>query len=253
MHSLEASRGMGIVMEAEGASIIEAAEREWKRHLFVETRDARVAEQLEIKSGPEVAELARTAEQCKTYLDGGQELLDSLPSYIQYQYARDFATADADFFNGRVAQTTKNRATCWSNWCSYVRPLGVDPYLQGESYQRRARTLTGFAARIRNGGYCTGRKVKGDTVSTALSAVGQEIHLVCGVNPVKAQGSDKFVPRVAQTLDGMRKEDGPVLKKLPVEVDVVEYLVKMAMLPGAMDLAQAVGDLSMIAFYYLLR
>jgi hypothetical protein len=76
---------------------------------------------------------------------------------------------------------------------------------------------------------------------------------VCGVNPVKAQGSDKFVPRVAQTLDGMRKEDGPVLKKLPVEVDVVEYLVKMAMLPGAMDLAQAVGDLSMIAFYYLLR
>jgi hypothetical protein len=71
---------MGIVMEAEGASIIEAAEREWKRHRFVETRDARVAEQLEIKSGPEVAELARTAEQCKTYLDGGQGKNDGITS-----------------------------------------------------------------------------------------------------------------------------------------------------------------------------
>lgn len=29
----------------------------------------------------------------------------------------------------------------------------------------------------------------------------------------------------------MRKDDGPVLKKLPVEADVVEYLVKLGMLP----------------------
>ena len=62
MHSLEASRGMGLIMEEEGAPIIEAAEREWKRQRFVETRDARVAEQLEIKAGPEVAELAMLSE-----------------------------------------------------------------------------------------------------------------------------------------------------------------------------------------------
>ena len=72
MHSLEASRGMGIVMEEEGASIVEAVEREWKRHRFVETRDARVAEQLEKQTGPEMAELAVMAEQCKPLLDGGQ-------------------------------------------------------------------------------------------------------------------------------------------------------------------------------------
>jgi hypothetical protein len=129
----------------------------------------------------------------------------------------------------------------------------VDPYLQGESYPKRARTLTGFAARVRNGGYGSSRKVKGDTVSTALSALGQEIHLLCGVNPMKAVGSNNFVPRVAKVLDGMRKDDGPVLKKLPVEADVVEYLVKLGMLPGALPLVTARGDLSLGANYYLLR
>jgi hypothetical protein len=53
--------------------------------------------------------------------------------------------------------------------------------------------------------------------------------------------------------DGMRKEDGPVMKKLPVEADMVEYLVKLGLLPGASQLIKARGDLSLSALYYLLR
>jgi hypothetical protein len=65
---------------------------------------------------------------------------------------------------------------------------------------------------MRWGGYGSGRKVKGDTVATALSSVGKEISLAIEVNPVKLAGSDKMVPRLAQTLDGWRKDDGPVMK-----------------------------------------
>jgi hypothetical protein len=43
------------------------------------------------------------------------------------------------------------------------------------------------------------------------------------------------------------------MKKLPVEVDVVELLVKVAMTPGATAKTKAIADLCMIAFYYLLR
>ena len=47
--------------------------------------------------------------------------------------------------------------------------------------------------------------------------------------------------------------DGPVLKKLPVEADVPEYLVKFGLQPSALAFNKAVGGLSLIAFYYLLR
>jgi hypothetical protein len=54
-------------------------------------------------------------------------------------------------------------------------------------------------------------------------------------------------------LDGWRKQDPPTSKKLPVEADVPEYLCKMGASPHATDLERAVGDLTVIAFYYLLR
>ena len=77
--------------------------------------------------------------------------------------------------------------------------------------------------------------------------------MVCGVNPLKILGSKELVPRLGQTLDGWRKTDGLVMKKLPVEVDVPNYLVKVGLAAGSTDFTKGVGDLVMIAFYYLLR
>ena len=54
-------------------------------------------------------------------------------------------------------------------------------------------------------------------------------------------------------LDGFRKADPPTMKQLPVEADVPEYLVKLGRDPEARELDGAIGDLTMIAFYYLLR
>ena len=54
-------------------------------------------------------------------------------------------------------------------------------------------------------------------------------------------------------VEGFSKEDPPTMKKLPIEVDVPEYLVKHGRTAGASALSTAVGDLTLIAFYYLLR
>ena len=54
-------------------------------------------------------------------------------------------------------------------------------------------------------------------------------------------------------LDGFRKADPPTTKQLPVEADVPKYLVKLGQDPEARELDLAIGDLTMIAFYYLLR
>ena len=53
--------------------------------------------------------------------------------------------------------------------------------------------------------------------------------------------------------DGWRKEDPPTKKMLPVEADVPEFLGQVGRGAAATELDRAVGDLAMIAFYYLLR
>jgi hypothetical protein len=115
------------------------------------------------------------------------------------------------------------------------------------------RALTGFAARVRQGYYGRGKRVATGTVVGTITAVGQEVALVCGQNPTKVTGSEKLLPRLAQTFDGWRKEDPPTTKQLPVEADVPELLVERGRDGNATPLDEAIGDLSLIAFYYLLR
>ena len=54
-------------------------------------------------------------------------------------------------------------------------------------------------------------------------------------------------------LDGWEKADPPTKKMLPVEADVPEYLSEMGHMTAAQELDRAIGDLALIAFYYLLR
>ena len=152
-----------------------------------------------------------------------------------------------------MAASTKGRENCWDRWTSYVGPLGVDPYLQDTPFTIRVRLLTGFAGRVRTGYYGRGKQVQASCVSSAITAVGQAIALATNTNPTKIVGSDKLLPRLQQMLDGFCKADPPTTKQLPVEVDVPEYLVTLGEDTQACELDPAIGDLVMIAFYYLLR
>ncbi len=129
----------------------------------------------------------------------------------------------------------------------------MDPYLQGEQFLTTMRTLSGFLARVRTGYYGQGKQVKNCTVSSALTAVGQMIVLACNDNPTKVKGSDKLIPRLEVMLDGYRKEDPATIKKLPVQSDVSELLVTTAYNGWGTEMDKAAADLSLIAFYYLLR
>ncbi len=86
------------------------------------------------------------------------------------------------------------------------------------------------------------------TVTGAITAVGQTI----SINPTKVIGSEKFLPALQVMIDGYAKEDPPTRKMLPFETDVPELLVEMGYSSLGTTHTQTVGDLSMIAFYYLL-
>jgi hypothetical protein len=179
--------------------------------------------------------------------------MDRLPPNTRHLYESDFNLADDGFFAGRVETHAKNRSKHWTYWCSYVEPLGVDPLLKYSSYTERCRVLSGFAARVRSGYYGRKRQVKARTVATALRAIGQTIALECERNPLKLLGSDKLIPRLQQMIDGWEKADPPTQKMLPVEADVPEYLATLGRMRDATELTASIGDLALIAFYYLLR
>jgi hypothetical protein len=77
--------------------------------------------------------------------------------------------------------------------------------------------------------------------------------LACNENPTKVLGSKKFLPALQIMIDGYTKADPPTQKKLPVEADVPELLVEMGYGKSGSTQSQAIRDLSLIAFYYLLR
>ena len=54
-------------------------------------------------------------------------------------------------------------------------------------------------------------------------------------------------------LDGWKKIDPPSIKKLPVEVDLPKEVAKQELVIGATQQAIAVGQLMLIAFYFLFR
>jgi hypothetical protein len=115
------------------------------------------------------------------------------------------------------------------------------------------RVLTGLAACLRRGVHGWGKRIPAGTVVADLTAVGQEIVLAYGENPTKVLGSDKILPQLQQIYDGWRKEDPATMKQLPVEADVPELLAERGRRPFATERDRAVGDLTLIAFYYLLR
>jgi hypothetical protein len=131
--------------------------------------------------------------------------------------------------------------------------MEVNHFLQDTLFSVRVCLLKGFAGRVRTGYYGQGKQVQARSVSSATTAIGQAIALATNSNPTKIVGSDKLLPRLQQMLDGFRKADPPTTKQLPVEVDVPEFLVKLRREPEARELDRAIGDLTMIAFYYLLR
>jgi hypothetical protein len=66
-------------------------------------------------------------------------------------------------------------------------------------------------------------------------------------------GSEKFLPAIQVMIGGYTKADPPTKRMLPVEANVPELMVKMGYEKEGLIKAQAVSDLALIAFYYLLR
>ena len=154
-----------------------------------------------------------------------------------------------------MTSTTDTKAKHWREWKRNCESLGVDPHLAKETtcFQTRARVLSGFAARTRQGAFGRGRQIGAGSVATALTAVGQTISMDTGTNPAKNENSKQLIYPLHVMMAGFRKEDPPTVKKLPIEVDIPEFLAGFGRRQNSSARDRAIGDLTLIAFYFLLR
>ncbi len=152
-----------------------------------------------------------------------------------------------------MEEASAKREVAWRHWTAYVSPLGLDPFLQNAPYNHTVRAITGFTARLRTGFYGRQRQITAAAVTSTITAIGTTIALATGTNPTKVTGQDKLIPRLAQMMAGWKKEDPPTMKKLPVGIDVPEYISLCSLRPTSTEHDRAAADLILIAFYYLLR
>ena len=151
-----------------------------------------------------------------------------------------------------MAETAKNRNKYFTAWCFYVQPWGTDPYLgKTVSFTEKMHHITSFGAMVRTGELGHGKQIRAGSVRTAITAVAQTIALDRGETPLHNELGEYHAP-LNLMLDGFKKQDPPSEKKLAVGIDIPEYCCEQG-LKSKTAKGLAIGDLIIIAFYFLLR
>ena len=78
-----------------------------------------------------------------------------------------------------------------------------------------------------------------------MRGTGKKISVEFEKNPLKVKGSKNYVPWIQQMLEGFEKDNPAKQKKLPVEVDIPNYLAEVGRDTEASELAKAMGDLTL--------
>ena len=177
--------------------------------------------------------------------------MERIQGTTQVGIACDILLAWGTIADGVTVQTSKTRQKYWKHWTDYCQNCSTDPFLTGLSPCERAVVITAFTARVRTGAYGRGDPVKVQTVTDALAAISKTCELVGKCSPVyKSEGT--YILPVQRLVEGFRRQDPPAIPQMAVPVQVPETARRLAYLTSDPH-QQAVGDLTVIAFYYLLR
>ena len=121
----------------------------------------------------------------------------------------------------------------------------------GTPFSERMHHITSFGGMVRQGSLGRGKQVRVGSVRTAIAAVAQTIAMDRGETPFHNEAGEYHLP-IKLMFEGFAKEDPASEKKLAVGVDVPEHCCRRGARAKTAK-ARAIGDLILIAFYFLLR
>ena len=177
--------------------------------------------------------------------------MEKIPLLQQDGYQSDFRAGWTAVEHGVVDANNETRRKFWKDWCNYIAPFHISPYLD-EPGTDNILILVGFAERVRTGYFGRGKAVGVQQVTVALRAVGKTCKLAGKPNPVY-RAEQKYLLPIERQVECYRREDPPPVPELAVPVAVPNWLFQQGLTSRASRKTEAVGLQVMIGFYFLLR
>lgn len=139
----------------------------------------------------------------------------------------------------------------WERWASFCLENNFDPYLR--DVEDPVPLLQVFGQRYRDGRIApSGRAVRSRTVEDAIRAVGQTFASV-GSKDVRKDAHGGIDFRLKRQLRGYKKADAPPHRVKPIPVTLILHIIAMAFGAAGTVAKQAIADMIVIAFFFLLR
>jgi hypothetical protein len=152
-----------------------------------------------------------------------------------------------------VASTTNERIRFWKAWTDFIATYfpTYDEKLSTLSQPEQIDVLVSFAQHVRSGGVSRRKQhVRTQTVQVSLRAITTRFELDGEQSPVVTpQG--KYHKKISQLLEGYKRKDPSPKFQLAVPLTVPAFMHTFSR--TGTEKQQAVGDMALIAFYYLLR
>ena len=179
-------------------------------------------------------------------------LLEGIPVTRKLELTRDILSTWEGIANGVVDKNHKTREKYWACWTRYTQAFRKHPHLTDCSATQQIIIITAFAARVWTGYYGLGNRVRVKTVAGTLSAISKTIELAGFPSPVYQTEKIYKIP-VARLIEGYRREDPPAVPQLAIPASVPDHCRKRTYSAGSNEKKKAIGNLTIIAFFYLLR
>ena len=152
-----------------------------------------------------------------------------------------------------VPKTQADRKSTWAVWVRFTRSMEVDPYLHLYDGDKLHFFIV-FAMRYRRGQLAKNRKhnpVTGKRVEEALRAIGTQFTLMGEPDPRLTSGQ-KYVGRLRMLFQNFSKADPAADRRAPCCLTILRALPQV-LKDQDKGYADAVTDLSVMAFYFLCR
>jgi len=178
----------------------------------------------------------------------------TLPLELQAEAAHEFRALRRHLCVGVIEANHKERRKCWEHWKDFAISRKMDPHFKGTPNKHKIVLILAFAEWIRAGVCGRGKRVRVGTVQLGLRAIGTTFAMAGRPNPLH-EDANRHIALLHCLIEGMKREDPPTQPKLAVPPTAPECLMNIGKFTTNNNTSkqQAIGDLSMIAFYYLLR
>jgi len=150
-----------------------------------------------------------------------------------------------------VASNNQQRNRHWGHWQRFLPPH-IEPHLQNIHREEQISIIQAFIEWVRQGNTGRGYQVRAGTVQDAIGAIGKTFELDGYTNPLYRPGTTSYHICIERQIEAFKRDDPPPQPQLAVPIDIPNWIFRNSR-SSTRPQVQAIGELCLIAFFFLLR